>query len=104
MAREIYYYRLCEAEKLRETYSSWINKEAHIGAGEIGILKKIHIKPTRAVKDNPDTESLFSVKFEFANARKLDAFLFLKNNGLTITDTTPKPRDPLAKSSNDVNM
>jgi hypothetical protein len=104
MARAIYYYRLCEAEKLKQTYSSWINKEAHIGAGEIGILKKIHIKAKRTSKAVTTAENLFTVKFEFENSLKLDAFIFLKNNGLTITDSTPKPRDPLAKSTNDVNM
>lgn len=104
MAREIYYYRLCDAEKLKQTYSSWINKEAHIGAGEIGILRRIIIKSKRSFKIMPGSENLFSVKFEFNNSKKLDAFIFLKNNGLNSGEHTPKPRDPLAKSSNDVNM
>ncbi len=104
MARLIYYYSLADAEKLKQTYSSWINKEAHIGAGEIGVLKRIDIKPKRPFTIIPNSENLFSVKFEFLNSKKLDAFLFLKNNGLNSGDSTPKPRDPLAKSSNDVNM
>jgi hypothetical protein len=83
MTRIRYYYRLCEAEKLKQTYSSWINKKAHLGNGHFEILKRIIIKPKRTVKLQPPPENLFIVKFEFINAKKLDAWLFLKNNGLT---------------------
>lgn len=103
MAKGIYYYRLCEAEKLKQTYSSWIDKDAHIGAGRIEVLKQIIIRPKRALKVKND-EKLFSVKFEFKNQEILDAFDFLSNNGLTTTDITPKPRDPLAKPWGDANM
>lgn len=103
MAKGTYYYRLCEAEKLKQTYSSWIDKDAHFGAGQIEVLKQIIIKPKRSSKVK-SVENLFTVKFEFKNAETLDAFEFLSNNGLTITDVTPKPRDPLAKLSGDANM
>lgn len=78
-----YYYRLCEAEKLKQTYSSWINKRAHVGDGEYAVLKGIIIKPKRTVKTRVSTENLFIVKFEFLNTKRIDAWLFLKNNGLS---------------------
>lgn len=82
MATEQYFYRLCEAEKIKQTYSSWINKRAHLGKGQFEILKTISVNAAQARKQAGE-DALFSVKFEFWNGQKIDAWHFLKNNGLT---------------------
>lgn len=83
MARGGYYYRLKEAEELKQTYSSWVNKKAHAGNGTFAILKCIKVRPRRSAKTFFEVEKVYSVQFEFENKIKLDAQNFLLNNGLT---------------------
>ncbi|MBA3663231.1 MAG: hypothetical protein H0W61_03360 [Bacteroidetes bacterium] len=106
MARARYYYRLCEAEKIKQTYSSWIHKRAHIGGGQFDVLKKISIKPKRSQRaEKIASDNLFIVRFEFVNTRPLDAWLFLINNGLaTGIDTASAPSEPISQPSFDENM
>jgi hypothetical protein len=82
MALKKKYYRLEEAEELRQTFSSWINKLAYVGNGETNILKRIIVKPRRTLKISTSNEKVYSVKFEFINSTKIDAQSFLINNGL----------------------
>ena len=97
MARVRYYYRLCEAEKIKTTYSSWISKKAHLGGGHFEVLKKITIKPRMSRKNDALTETLFTIKFEFTNSKKIDAYLFFINNGLATGIDTTLPVEPLGQ-------
>lgn len=83
MNNKTHYYTLLEAEKLKQTYSSWINKKAHLSEGAFEILKRITIKPAPIATDSQHTDLLHSVHFEFTNSRKVDANMFLINNGLS---------------------
>jgi hypothetical protein len=85
--KNLFYYRLEEAEKIKETYNSWIGKEAHIGKGLTGKLKSIIIKPKQ--KLNIREEKLYSVEFEFNTNRKFSAHEFLFHNGLIATPSHP---------------
>ncbi|MGZ3920351.1 MAG: hypothetical protein ACXVNO_02570 [Bacteroidia bacterium] len=71
-----------EAEKLMHSYCCWINKAAHAGNGHIDILTSIAVKPKRIPKQEVKDGKKYIVQFEFANAKKLNAFDFLANNGL----------------------
>ncbi|MCE3229300.1 MAG: hypothetical protein K0S32_3851 [Bacteroidetes bacterium] len=82
MKKKKNYYRLEEAEELRQTFSSWINKLAYIDTGETNILKRIIVKPKRSLKIREKNEKMYSVNFEFFNTKKIDALHFLINNGL----------------------
>ncbi len=76
-----HHFKLEDAENLKQTYSSWIGKPAHVGNGESDILKEITITP----KDQMSlARKNYFVQFEFVNA-KLHAIEFLKNNGLSMT-------------------
>jgi hypothetical protein len=83
MARRKYYYNLHEAEELKQTFSSWINKVAHIGNGQISILKEIKIRPKRTLFKQDPASQVYHVEFQFINAKKIDASHFLITNGLT---------------------
>jgi len=87
MARAGNYYRFKEAEELKQTYSSWINKMAHSGDGRFAVLKCIIIKPKRSDKLFYDAEKVYTVHFEFENDIKLEALNFLLNNGLNTVAT-----------------
>jgi hypothetical protein len=72
-------YTRAEAEEIRKTYSSWVGKTAHIGAGCHTLLKNI------LIRQNPEdllTEKSFVVEFEFENNRVFSAYEFSINNGL----------------------
>jgi hypothetical protein len=76
-----YQFKLEDAETIKQTYSSWIGKPAHVGNGESDILKKITIVPKNVVSL---ARKNYFVKFEFSHA-KLHAIEFLKNNGLNLS-------------------
>jgi hypothetical protein len=79
LMKRAHYYTLAEAEEIRQTYSSWVGKTAHIGAGSHELLKNISI---RSNSDNfPNGKSLV-VEFEFENGRTFSAYEFSVNNGL----------------------
>lgn len=82
MARRKFYYKLEEAEELRQTFTSWINKVAHVGNGQLSILKDIVIKPKRTFFRQPEELKTFYVEFHFNNAKAIDASHFLISNGL----------------------
>lgn len=83
MPREEYFYRLKEAEKLKQIFSSWINKMAHAGNGRFDTLKNIIVKPKRSSKPFQFKEKVYSVHFEFENDMRLNAHHFLAHNGLS---------------------
>lgn len=76
-----YHFKLEDAENLKQTYSSWIGKPAHVGNGASDILKEITITPKNSMSL---ARKSYAVQFEFINA-KLHAIEFLKNNGLSIS-------------------
>jgi hypothetical protein len=92
MPREGYYYGLKEAEKLKQIFSSWINKMAHAGDGRFDTLKRIIIRPHRSNGMPHDCERVYSVHFEFEGRIRLDARNFLANNGLSHLDHSGKER------------
>lgn len=82
MAQKKYYFNLQEAEEIKQTFLSWINKVAHVGNGQISILKDIIIKPRRTMfRQEPDRQ-LYHVEFQFINSKSVDASHFLMSNGL----------------------
>ncbi|MCW3077297.1 MAG: hypothetical protein JWO32_1906 [Bacteroidetes bacterium] len=99
-----HYYTLLEAEKLKQTYSSWINKKAHLSEGQFEILKRITIKPAPVSTDKQHADLLHSVQFEFTNSRKVDAKMFLINNGLANIDKNCPTIEALKKNTQDVNL
>lgn len=82
MAQKRYYYKLQEAEELKQTFSSWVNKVAHIGNGQLSVLKEIVIKPKKVILQQPPELQTYNVEFRFTNSRVLDAGHFLMTNGL----------------------
>jgi hypothetical protein len=79
---EIMYLRIEEAEKLKQTYASWIGKRAHVGNGVSGILKAITVKEKVSNNKGKDGEKLYHLEFEFDNERKFGAVEFLFHNNL----------------------
>lgn len=71
-----FYYKLEEAEQLKQTYTSWIGREAHVGKGEKQTLQSIKILSFRS----PMTA--YRVEFIFANGQSLNTAEFLFRNGL----------------------
>jgi hypothetical protein len=92
MPREGYYYGLKEAEKLKQIFSSWINKMAHAGDGRFDTLKRIIIRPRRSNGIPGDDERVYSVHFEFENRIRLDARNFLAHNGLSHLDHSQREK------------
>lgn len=82
MARRKFYYKLEEAEELKQTFTSWINKMAHVGNGQLSILKDIIIKPKRTFFRQPQELKTYYVEFRFNNSKAIDASHFLISNGL----------------------
>jgi hypothetical protein len=74
------YLKIEEAEKLKQTYASWIGKSAHVGNGVTGTLKAITIKEKSTTGLNK--EKLYHLEFEFENERKFGAVEFLFHNNL----------------------
>jgi hypothetical protein len=83
MAQKKYYFNLQEAEELKQTFLSWINKVAHIGNGQISILKEIIIKPRKSMFRQAPEHQLYHVEFQFINSKTIDASHFLISNRLT---------------------
>lgn len=71
-----FYYKLEEAEQLKQTYTSWIGREAHVGKGEKQRLHSIKILSSKS----PITA--YRVEFIFGNGQSLNAPEFLYRNGL----------------------
>jgi hypothetical protein len=99
MSREGYYYGLKEAEKLKQIFSSWINKMAHAGDGRFDTLKRIIIRPRRNNGMPVSPERVYSVHFEFENRIRLDARNFLANNGLSHLDHSEKRKSSVEQNS-----
>lgn len=76
-----YYYKLNEAEEIKQTYSSWVGKKAHAGKGILATLTDIIIKEKRS-RDKIQAEKNYRVIFEFENKKKFAAHEFLKINSL----------------------
>jgi hypothetical protein len=88
MAQRKYYYKHEDAEHLKQTFESWINKTAQAGNGEISILKSINIRAKKTIFKQDDSLQTFSVEFQFMNSRTIDSSHFLLVNGLS--NLTPK--------------
>ncbi len=84
----LYYYKLEEAEKLKETYSSWIGKQAHIGKGVKDTLQAITIKPKRGLGQY-DANKIYKVEFQFGTKKRFSAHEFLFHNSLVTTYYNP---------------
>lgn len=82
MAQRKFYFLREEAERLKETYSSWLNKMAYTDKGKLSRLKKITIKPRRTFFEQDPALQTYYVEFHF-ESRTIDASHFLLSNGLT---------------------
>lgn len=87
--KNLFYYKLEEAEQIMQNYSSWIGKEAHVGKGTKGVLQSITIKPKRVTGLGTKTEKVYKVEFEFESNRRFSAFEFLFHNSLMSTFNHP---------------
>ncbi|MGZ3884360.1 MAG: hypothetical protein ACXVPQ_11075 [Bacteroidia bacterium] len=83
MRKTSHYFRLPEANELKQTYSSWIGKKAYVGGGKMETLKDIIIKPSKDIIVFGKSEKGHAVYFEFENKKRLSAYSFLIVNGLT---------------------
>jgi hypothetical protein len=79
--RNLFYYHLEQAEEIRQTYSSWVGKNAHVGMGVTCTLLSINIKPKKVRSGKPP--QLYKVEFKFDNNIKFSAHEFLFYNGLS---------------------
>jgi hypothetical protein len=79
---KLYYYKLKEAEELRQTYVSWIGKKAHVGNGITSVLKTISVKPKRHFSPLKKQKELYRILFEFDGGYKLNTYEFLFHNSL----------------------
>jgi hypothetical protein len=79
--RNLFYYKLEQAEEIKQTYHSWVGKHAHVGMGVTDTLKSIRIKPKK-VKNPRASTKLFIVEFEFDSNVTFSAHEFLFYNGL----------------------
>jgi hypothetical protein len=77
------YYKFEEADSLKQTFSSWIGKLAHTGGGKVDILENISIRPKESRSLSKSATEAYVVQFEFKNSGNVNAFEFLKNNGLS---------------------
>lgn len=88
MAQRKFYYRHEDAEHLKQTFESWIDKTAQAGNGEISVLKNISVKPKRNIFKQDIALQTYSVEFHFRNSKTIDSSHFLLVNGLS--NFTPK--------------
>jgi hypothetical protein len=91
MAQRKYYYQQKEAEHLKQTFQSWINKTAQAGNGEVSILRNISIKPKKTIFKQDASLQTYSVEFQFTNSKTIDSSHFLLINGLS--NLTPRSSD-----------
>jgi hypothetical protein len=82
MAQRKYYYKREDAQHLKETFESWINKSAQAGNGEHSILKNIVVRPKRTIFIQDPSLQTYSVEFQFYNSKAIDSSHFLICNGL----------------------
>jgi hypothetical protein len=83
MAQRKFYYKHEDAEHLKQTFESWINKTAQAGKGEVSVLKTINIKPKKTIFKQDASLQTYSVEFQFTNEKAIDSSHFLLVNGLT---------------------
>jgi hypothetical protein len=95
--KNLYYYRLEDAEEIRRSFASWIGKKAHIGKGQVETLKTIIIKQKRQISSAVASIKFYRVEFVFENRKRLSAQEFLYHNSVTAT-----PYHPLIVKSRDV--
>jgi len=82
------YFKSGEAEALKQTYVSWIGRDAHTGKGKKQVLKNIII--TECTLHKPfKGETSYKVEFIFEDNSVLNAYDFLVFNSLiTINQET----------------
>jgi hypothetical protein len=109
LMKNLFYYKLREAEMIRNKYMSWIGREAHIGGGRTAILKSISIKLKKGKAGENTVEDLFKVEFEFAENKKFSAYEFFYCNSLpelytVLNNNIPKNPEPNSNSLTVVNV
>jgi hypothetical protein len=80
--KNLYYYKLHEAENIKKAFASWIGKEAHIGKGLKEKLTAIHLKPKREYKHLKRQSNFYRVEFEFETQKIFSAHEFFFHNSL----------------------
>jgi hypothetical protein len=79
--KNLFYFKLEDAEHMRKTYSSWIGKEAHTGKGKKQTLTGINIIQRRLHKPLAQ-DAIYKIEFIFDGQKKLSAYEFLFYNSL----------------------
>jgi hypothetical protein len=79
------YFNLEQAESIKNTYSSWVGRKAHIGNGYTSVLTDIQIKQKREFRAFRTSERLYSIQFYFEGGQKFHADDFFLHNGLMMT-------------------
>jgi hypothetical protein len=87
--KNLYYYRLEDAEQIKLTFNSWIGKKAHIGKGIVEILKSITIKQKKQISSTSGQEEFYLVEFEFENGQVLSAHEFFYHNSINTSPNYP---------------
>lgn len=104
MAQRRFYYKLQEAQDLKDSFTSWINAIAHMGNGQMGILNEIIIKPKKTLFRQPQELKRYYVEFAFNNGKVIDASHFLVCNGLRSACSVPKTQLTIVYKSNEVRL
>jgi hypothetical protein len=80
--KNLFYYRLEDAQQIKSTFASWIGKQAHIGNGRVETLKAIAIRPKRQIRSISKSREFFKVEFEFEGEKKFSVHEFIFHNSL----------------------
>jgi len=92
MAQRKFYYGHEDAEHLKQTFESWINKTAQSGNGEVSVLKNIAVRPKKNIFKQDASLQTYCVEFQFTNTKTIDSSHFLLVNGLSnLIPKTPAP-------------
>jgi hypothetical protein len=81
MESVFHYHTLSEAQEIRQTYSSWIGKKAHIGMGKQEMLRTIDLKAGRSIVVGGSIEQGYYLEFIF-ESKTLNVYEFTVGNGL----------------------
>ncbi|MBA3663098.1 MAG: hypothetical protein H0W61_02680 [Bacteroidetes bacterium] len=85
-------YKKEEAQNLKNTYTSWIGRDAHTGNGKKKILKDINISQDKLLEPLTDS-AVYKVDFIFEGNTVLDAYEFLSYNSLIFDDASKNTAD-----------
>lgn len=96
--KSLFYFKREEAERLKDTYSSWIGKQAHTGKGKKQVLININIVQRKLYKGSRDASN-YRIEFLFDNNVTLSAYEFLFYNSLVASGGFKEEQDSRPESA-----